>query len=86
LWRVHPPGPHDFSHAREVFSWPSYQYILHGMHFRTRYAELAHVARETMDAKRLLARAAQLRKEALQKMPPHRELLQKIRTYGLQAV
>jgi tryptophan halogenase len=86
LWRVHPPGPHDFPHAREVFSWPSYQYILHGMHFRTRYAELAHVDRETMDAKRLLARAAQLRKEALQKMPPHRELLKKIRTYGLQTV
>jgi tryptophan 7-halogenase len=86
LWRVHPPGPHDFSHAREVFSWPSYQYILHGMHFRTEYAELAHVAREAADARRLLARAAQLRKEALQKMPPHRELLQKIRTYGLQPV
>lgn len=86
LWRVHPPGPHDFSHAREVFSWPSYQYILHGMRFRTRYAELAHVAREMTDAKRLLARAAQQRKEALQKMPPHRELLKKIRTYGLQAV
>ena len=86
LWRVHPPGPLDFTHAREVFSWPSYQYILHGMHFRTQYAELAHVAREAMDAKRLLARAAQLRKEALQKMPPHRELLKKIRTYGLQAV
>ena len=86
LWRVHPPGPQDFSHAREVFSWPSYQYILHGMHFRTRYAELAHVARETADARRLLARAAQQRKEALQKMPPHRELLKKIRTYGLQAI
>lgn len=86
LWRVHPPGPLDFPHAREVFSWPSYQYILHGMHFRTRYAELPHVARESMDAKRLLTRAAQLRKEALQKMPPHRELLKKIRTYGLQAV
>jgi tryptophan 7-halogenase len=86
LWRVHPPGPPDFPHAREVFSWPSYQYILHGMHFRTRYAELAHVARETADAKRLLTRAAQLRKEALQQMPRHRELLKKIRTYGLQAV
>jgi tryptophan halogenase len=86
LWHVHPPGPHDFPHAREVFSWPSYQYILHGMHFRTQYAELPHVAREAADAKRLLARAAQLRKEALQKMPPHRELLKKIRTYGLQTV
>ena len=56
------------------------------MHFRTRYTELAHVARESADAKRLLARAAQQRKEALQKMPPHRELLKKIRTYGLQTV
>lgn len=86
LWRVHPPGTQDFSHAREVFSWPSYQYILHGMHFRTRYAELPHVAREASDARRLLARAAQQRQEVLQKMPPHRELLKKIRSYGLQAV
>lgn len=86
LWRVHPPGPQDFPHAREVFSWPSYQYILHGMRFRTQYAELPHVAREAADAKRLLARAAQMRNDALKQMPPHRELLKKIRTYGLQTV
>ena len=86
LWRVHPPGPPDFTHAREVFSWPSYQYILHGMHFRTHYAERAHVAREAGDAKRLLARAAQMRKEALQQLPPHRELLRKIRAHGLQTI
>lgn len=86
LWRVHPPGAQDFTYAREVFSWPSYQYILHGMHFRTQYAELPHVAREAADAKRLLARAAQQRKEALQRMPSHRELLKKVRSYGLQPV
>ena len=37
LWRQHPPAPQDFAHAREVFSWPSYQYVLHGMGFETQY-------------------------------------------------
>jgi tryptophan halogenase len=86
LWRVNPPGPQDFSHAREVFSWPSYQYILHGMRYRTRYADLPPVAAEAAGAKRLMARAAQMREEALKQLPPHRELLKKIRAYGLQPV
>lgn len=33
LWRHHSPAPRDFEHAREVFSPPSYQYVLHGMGF-----------------------------------------------------
>jgi tryptophan halogenase len=86
LWRVNPPGPQDFSHAREVFSWPSYQYILHGMRYRTRYADLPPVAAEAAGAKRLMARAAQMREEALKQLLPHRELLKKIRAYGLQPV
>jgi tryptophan halogenase len=86
LWRVHPPGPQDFPHSREVFSWPSYQYVLHGMGFRTHYRALAPVAAEAAKATRLLARVDQLRDQVLRQMPAHRDLIDKIRAYGLQAV
>ena len=83
LWRVHPPGPQDFSHSREVFSWPSYQYVLHGMGFETRYSAPAS---DTAKAQRLMARVDQLRDQVLRQMPKHRDLIDKIRTYGLQTV
>ena len=86
LWREHPPAPQDFSHAPEVFSWPSYQYILHGMGFETRYSGLARVNREAAAAQRWLKKVEAIREEALRKLPVHRELVGKIREYGLQVV
>lgn len=86
LWRVHPPSGPDFTFAREVFSWPSYQYVLHGMRYPTRYAELPTAVAERPAAERLLARAAALRSDALRRLPKHRELLAKIREHGLQTI
>jgi len=86
LWRFHPPSAPDFPFAREVFSWPSYQYILHGMHYPTRYSELPTTTAERSAAERLLARAAALRSDALRRLPDHRGLLGKIREHGLQRV
>jgi tryptophan halogenase len=86
LWGIHPPSAQDFTFAREVFSWPSYQYILHGMKYPTRYAELPTIAAERPAAERLLGRAAALRSDALRRLPDHRGLLGKIRDHGLQLV
>jgi tryptophan halogenase len=86
LWEIHPPSAQDFTFAREVFSWPSYQYILHGMKYPTRYAELPTLAAERLAAERLLSRAAALRSDALRRLPDHRGLLGKIRDHGLQLV
>ena len=86
LWRDHPPAPQDFTHAPEVFSWPSYQYILHGMGFETRYSALARVNREAAAAQRWLRKVEAVREEALRKLPVHRELVGKIREYGLQVI
>jgi tryptophan halogenase len=86
LWRMHPPSAQDFTFAREVFSWPSYQYILHGMKYPTRYAELPTIAAERPAAERLLGRAGALRSDALRRLPDHRGLLGKIREHGLQLV
>jgi tryptophan halogenase len=86
LWRMHPPAAQDFTFAREVFSWPSYQYILHGMKYPTRYAELPTIATERPAAERWLGRAGALRADALRRLPEHRSLLGKIREHGLQLV
>jgi tryptophan halogenase len=86
LWRTHPPAAQDFTFAREVFSWPSYQYILHGMQYPTRYAELPTIAAERPAAERLLGRAGAQRSDALRRLPEHRSLLGKIREHGLQLV
>ncbi len=86
LWRAHPPGTADFPHAPEVFGWPSYQYVLHGMDFETRYAEFAPPPGRRAEADRLLARAAGMKAEAARTLPRHRELLRAIRDHGLQTV
>lgn len=79
FWREHAPGPQDFAHAREVFSWPSYQYILHGMH-----AEALYAAPENAPARRMRARLERVRSDAVRQLPRHRDLLAAVREHGLQ--
>jgi glycine/D-amino acid oxidase-like deaminating enzyme len=85
LWKHHSPAPQDFAHAREVFSWPSYQYVLHGMRFGSNYrGKPATVEFATVAA--LVARNERIRVELLSKLPEHRDLLRAVRQHGLQRV
>jgi tryptophan halogenase len=86
LWRYHPPGPADFPHQPEVFSWPSYQYVMHGMGFAADYSGLAQVKAEAASARRAFAQAERARQQALRDLPRHRDLLNRIQQYGLQPV
>lgn len=86
LWRHHSPSPQDFSHAREVFGWPSYQYVLHGMGFDSRYRGGDPGAPDAVAARRWIARNDRIRGEAVQRLPRHRDLLRAVREHGLQAV
>lgn len=86
LWRHQPPSPQDFPHQFEVFSWPSYQYILHGMGYATDYASTPRLKPEQEQARHAFRRAAQLTEQALRDLPMHRDLLDKIRLHGLQPV
>ena len=85
LWMHHAPAPQDFAHAREVFSWPSYQYVLHGMRFGASYRGQPATA-EGASAAALVARNARVRSELVSKMPRHRDLLRAVREHGLQRV
>jgi len=86
LWRHHPPSAPDFPHQPEVFSWPSYQYILHGMDFDADYSAAPQIHSEAAGARRWFAQAERARSEALAQLPRHRDLLGRIRAHGLQPV
>ena len=86
LWRHHSPAPQDFDHAREVFSWPSYQYVLHGMRFDSHYPRIDPASAEAAMAGRFVARNDRARAELVGRAPRHRDLLRAVREHGLQRV
>jgi tryptophan halogenase len=86
LWRYHPPSQQDFSHQPEVFSWPSYQYILHGMRFATNYQQLPHIESEMPLAQRCFDAAMRAKTKWMSELPKHRDVLNRIQDYGLQSV
>ncbi|GEA09935.1 tryptophan halogenase family protein [Alteromonas sp. KUL49] len=86
LWRYHPPYDHDFTSNNEVFPAASYQYVLYGMGFktdlslyRTNDAEMA-LAKEQFHLNKMnIAKAVDM-------LPTNRELINKIKAFGLQAI
>ena len=86
LWRYQSPWFHDeFDRIEEVFPAASYQYVLYGMGFRTDVAPetLTPEAAVAMQAMRENSRQTERLRTSL---PRHRDLLRKIRDYGLQPV
>lgn len=86
LWRYQPPWQKDFTQVDEVFPSASYQYVLYGMGFETKRrptrrmsenAELAHVS---------FQKNAQITQKLLAGLPTNRELIKKIREFGLQKI
>lgn len=86
LWRHHPPGPQDFPHQPEVFSWPSYQYVLHGMGFESELADGSQVAAEAALAQRCFMATRRQQEQALAALPSNRALLDAVRVHGFQPV
>lgn len=86
LWRYHPPTAQDFPYQKEIFSWPSYQYVLHGMGFEADYTGQACAGENEKFAQRCFAAVAISREKSVAQLPLHRDLLNKIHQYGLQSV
>lgn len=84
-WKHHVPWRKDIR-ADEMFPWASYQYILYGMGFKT---DASHFPRRDQanwmkNAERLFAENEQRTKKYVAGLLPTRELLEKIRRFGLQ--
>ncbi len=86
LWQYQPPWQSDFVHQDEVFPSASYQYVLYGMGFETSRSFHGQTAREQSLQREHVQINSAKTEQLLRTMPGHRELIKKIKRYGLQAV
>jgi tryptophan halogenase len=85
-WRYQVPSDYDFSSRMEIFNLENYLYVLYGMHYptkldgrRTRYQDIA-------SARQLMKMINQHARENAAQLLPHRELIERIKRYGLQKI
>ena len=86
FWENHSPWHDDFWHREEVFSAASYQYILYGMGFQTHPAPWLLNDRDRNLAREKMNETAQYAKVLTASLPGNRDLLSKVRRYGLQKI
>ncbi len=82
LWKTQAPYYYDATHTEEMFPSASYQYILYGMGFVT---DLPHKKRVDASkiAEKLFTENIRHTKHLLTTLPKNRELINKIKQYGL---
>ncbi|SET87680.1 tryptophan halogenase family protein [Thalassotalea agarivorans] len=85
-WALQPPHAYDFENKFSVFNKENYLYVLYGMHFDTDATHLAYKAGQEEHAKAYFQQLEQHCQTALDRLPKHRELLEKIKRFGLQKV
>jgi tryptophan halogenase len=86
LWRYESPWQLDFDHADEVFPSASYQYVLYGMGFETSARRTTRRSDNSDLAQITFQKNAQLTQKLLAGLPNNRELINKIKQYGLQKI
>jgi flavin-dependent dehydrogenase len=86
FWRFHSPYHEDLSHREEVFSAASYQYVLYGMGFRTETGPWLLNDRDRSLAQDKMNEMANYAKSLSASLPGNRDLLTRIRRYGLQKI
>ena len=85
-WRHQAPMVYDFENIYETFTLDSYQWIIYGMNYQTDLS-LSHSSyRQQKNAKKEFERVQIATKAALEQLPSHRELINKIFKYGLPKV
>ncbi|WP_435372290.1 tryptophan halogenase family protein [Saccharophagus degradans] len=83
LWKYHYPWHSDFDRAAEVFPSASYQYLLYGMQYPTQSSHLGMSDKNITLANKLFTQNKALTQKLLSSLPSNRELINKIKTYGL---
>jgi tryptophan halogenase len=85
LWRTRSPWHYDATQAEEMFPSASFQYVLYGMGFETSPG----ITKKRFDdvvADRLLMENFQKVKQLSKNLPTNRELLNKIKLFGLHKI
>ncbi|RZO65879.1 MAG: tryptophan 7-halogenase [Parvularculaceae bacterium] len=83
LWRQRPPDVFDFPSLHECFEAFNYEYVLYGMEFKTDLSGLDSIYPHKEMAQREFARVAAAAKQALNRLPDHRKMLQDVYQKGL---
>lgn len=86
LWRYHPPFDHDFSSNNEVFPAASYQYVLYGMGFESDLSQVQHTLTMDSFADEQFDLNQRNIQQVLARLPSNRDLLNKIKQFGLQKI
>ncbi len=83
LWRHHYPWHNDFTQVDEVFPSASYQYVLYGMGFVTEPRGTTRKSESDEQANKLFRENMERTRQLLAALPSNRELINKIKQYGL---
>ncbi|WP_308911561.1 tryptophan halogenase family protein [Pseudokordiimonas caeni] len=86
VWRHQPPTAYDFATRYEIFNLENYLYVLYGMEFETDMVPLAGRYGEADAARRLFDDIGREARELCGELLPHRELIARIKRYGLQTI
>ncbi|WP_049722150.1 tryptophan halogenase family protein [Gilvimarinus polysaccharolyticus] len=86
LWRSRPPYERDFLHAEEIFPAASYQYVLYGLGFETRYPDLGRSSFNLEGGREAVMQAQKLYEKYVRSMNTNRALLNSIKKHGLKKV
>ena len=85
IWRYRPPQPSDLPRMDEIFSTPSYLYVLYGMDYATEMNDGVAQAAEVERARQLFDDTQRQTRRLLTGLPGNREILQQIAQQGLPA-
>lgn len=86
FWQHQLPTHYDFPSRFEIFNLDNYQYVLYGMGFQTDIQAQRFQLNNTAKAQAYFQLVQQQQQQALQQLPAHRTLIEKIKKFGLQKV
>lgn len=81
-WRMGHPKTFDFFSKFEIFDVENFLYVLYGMHYPTDSVHLSELDRKRLES--VVSSVERTTEKVKEKLPGHRELLNKIHRYGLQ--
>ena len=84
LWLFQTPSAYDITQSTPLFPAASYQYVLYGMNFKTQPIRTAN--RDTKAIQRLLLDVQNKRQHLAKAMGSNRELINKIKQFGLSQI
>ena len=86
LWKHQFPCDNDFEQSLEIFPAASYQYVLYGMGFKTQDNHFGLSAQSIQQAQVQFQKNSMQTQALISSLPNNRDLLKKIKRYGLQTV